>query len=36
VILEKSNFPKVGWYNFELFEDDKLKEKNKFLVDKDY
>ncbi len=36
VLLEKSNFPKAGWYTFELFEDDKLKEKNKFLVEKDY
>lgn len=35
LILEKSNFLQIGWYKFELFEDDKLKEKNKFLVEKD-
>ena len=35
ILLEKSNFVQAGWYKFELFEDDKLKEKNKFLVEKD-
>lgn len=35
ILLEKSNFLQAGWYKFELYEDDKLKEKNKFLVEKD-
>ena len=36
LMLEKSNFIKAGWYSFELFEDDKLKEKNKFLLVADF
>ena len=36
IILEKSNFIKAGWYSFELYEDDKLKEKNKFLLVADF
>lgn len=35
LILEKVNFPKSGWYNFELYEDGILIEKNRFLVPKD-
>jgi hypothetical protein len=34
--LDKVNFLKSGWYYFELMEDGKLKEKNKFLITKDY
>lgn len=34
--LEKSNFSQAGWYSFELYEEDKLKEKNKFLLTADY
>ena len=34
--LEKSNFLHEGWFYFELFEDDKLKEKNKFFIEKDF
>lgn len=34
--LDKSNFVHAGWYRFELFEDDKLKEKNKFYLPKDF
>jgi hypothetical protein len=34
--LDKVNFMKSGWYHFELFEDGKLKEKNKFLITRDY
>ncbi|MCY7423240.1 MAG: hypothetical protein LH478_16025 [Chitinophagaceae bacterium] len=34
--LDKSNFVHAGWYVFELFEDDKLKEKNKFYLPKDF
>jgi hypothetical protein len=35
LILDKSNFKSTGWYYFELFENDKLKEKNKLFVSKD-
>ncbi len=35
LILEKVNFRKAGWYYFELYEDGKLLEKNKFIVPKD-
>ena len=34
--LDKVNFLKSGWYFFELIENGKLKEKNKFLVTRDY
>ena len=34
--LDKSNFVHAGWFRFELFEDDKLKEKNKFYLPKDF
>ncbi len=34
--LDKVNFLKSGWYYFELMEDGKLKEKNKFLITRDY
>ena len=34
--LDKSNFVHAGWYVFELFENDKLKEKNKFYLPKDF
>lgn len=36
LILDKSNFLKAGWYKFELYEDGKLKEKNKFQLLKDF
>jgi hypothetical protein len=36
LFLEKSNFLRAGWYHFELYEDRKLKEKNKFLLQKDF
>jgi hypothetical protein len=35
LIIDKSNFGHAGWFRFELFEDGKLKEKNKLLVPKD-
>ncbi len=35
LILDKTNFIHAGWFSFELFEDDKLKEKNKFMLSKD-
>lgn len=34
--LDKTNFMRAGWFTFELFEDDKLKEKNKFYLQKDF
>lgn len=36
LILDKSTFIHAGWFNFELYEDDKLKEKNKFYLPKDF
>jgi hypothetical protein len=36
IILDKANFIHAGWFTFELYEDDKLKEKNKFYVPKDF
>ncbi|MFT3845187.1 MAG: hypothetical protein QM725_09050 [Lacibacter sp.] len=33
--LDKVNFLKSGWYYFDLMEDGKLKEKNKFLITRD-
>ncbi len=36
LVLDKTNFMHAGWYNFELYEDDKLKEKNKFYLPKEF
>jgi hypothetical protein len=36
LILDKSNFIHSGWFLFELYEENKLKEKNKFYVPKDF
>ncbi|MBC7587001.1 MAG: hypothetical protein H7178_01475 [Chitinophagaceae bacterium] len=35
LVLDKANFIHAGWFFFELYEDDKLKEKNKFYLWKD-
>ncbi len=35
LVLDKANFFHAGWYNFELYEDDKLKDKNKFFLSRD-
>ncbi len=35
LILDKIDFVHAGWFFFELFEDDKLKEKNKLFLSKD-
>lgn len=35
LIIDKVNFVRTGWYFFELFDGEKLVEKNKFLIDKD-
>lgn len=32
LILDKANFPHAGWYNFELYRDEMLLEKNKVLL----
>ncbi len=36
LIIDKVNFGHAGWFRFELYEDGKLKEKNKFLIQKDF
>jgi hypothetical protein len=33
--IDKTNFGHAGWFRFELYEDGKLKEKNKFLIPRD-
>jgi hypothetical protein len=35
LVLDKTNFVHAGWFTYELYEDEKLKEKNKFLLPKD-
>ena len=35
LIIDKTNFGHAGWFRFELYEDGKLKEKNKFLIPRD-
>lgn len=36
LLLDKSNFLRAGWFRFELYEDGKLKERNKFFVPKEF
>lgn len=36
LIIDKSNFLHAGWFFFELYEDDRLKEKNRFYLSKDF
>ncbi len=36
LVIDKTNFLHAGWFNFELYEDDKLKERNKILLQKDF
>ena len=36
LVLDKANFIHAGWFNFELFEDDKLKERNKVFINKEF
>ena len=36
LILDKSSFIHSGWFLFELYEDNRLKEKNKFYLPKDF
>lgn len=35
LVIDKTNFIHAGWFKFELYEDDKLKEKNKILLQRD-
>jgi hypothetical protein len=35
LILDKTNFHHAGWFRFELYDGDQLKEKNKFLIPKE-
>ncbi len=35
LVLDKTNFVHAGWFTYELYEDEKLKEKNKFQLQKD-
>ncbi|MDE3234675.1 MAG: hypothetical protein KGO81_01885 [Bacteroidota bacterium] len=36
LVLDKADFLHAGWFHFELYEDDKLKEKNKFYLEKEF
>jgi hypothetical protein len=36
LIIDKANFGHSGWFRFELYEDGKLKEKNKLLIPKEF
>jgi hypothetical protein len=34
--INKSNFMHAGWFVFELYEEDKLKERNRFYIQKEF
>ncbi|MEP6847034.1 MAG: hypothetical protein ABI861_13570 [Panacibacter sp.] len=36
LVIDKTNFLHAGWFKFELYENDKLKEKNKILLERDF
>jgi hypothetical protein len=36
LLLDKSNFFRAGWFVFELYEEDRLKEKSRFYISKDF
>jgi hypothetical protein len=36
LIVDKTNFVHAGWFRFELYEEGRLKEKNKFFIPKDF
>lgn len=36
LVIDKTNFVHAGWFKFELYENDKLKEKNKILLQRDF
>jgi hypothetical protein len=33
--IDKTNFIRAGWFKFELYENNQLKEKNKFFIPKE-
>ena len=35
LIMDKVNFPHSGWYHFEIYDQNGLVEKNRFIVTKD-
>ncbi|WP_153798032.1 hypothetical protein [Foetidibacter luteolus] len=36
LVLDKANFLHAGWFSFELYENEKLKERNKFYLQKEF
>ncbi len=36
LIIDKTNFVHAGWFSFELYEDNKLKERNKVFIQKEF
>jgi hypothetical protein len=34
--LDKTNFLRAGWFNFELYNEEKLVEKNKFYLAREF
>jgi hypothetical protein len=36
LVLDKVNFVHAGWFHFELYEDERLKERNKFYLSRDF
>ncbi|MGN6352706.1 MAG: hypothetical protein ACTHLB_04915 [Parafilimonas sp.] len=36
LLLDKTDFMRSGWFYFELYEDNKVKERNKFYIPKDF
>jgi len=36
LVLDKTNFMQAGWYSFELFQDDKIIERNRFYLQSDF
>ncbi len=36
LVLDKVNFIRAGWFHFELYEDERLKERNKFYLSRDF
>jgi len=36
LMLDKANFMHAGWFNFELYENEKLKERNKFYLQREF
>ncbi|MDQ2753347.1 MAG: hypothetical protein M3R72_10035, partial [Bacteroidota bacterium] len=36
LMIDKSNFLHAGWFTFELYEDNKLKERNKLFIQKEF